>query len=437
MELVGGTIVQEDVVEKAYRKVNLRLIPFLFLCYIFAYFARVNVSFAKLQMLTDLGWSETAYGLGAGIFFIGYIIFAVPSNLVLAKIGPRFWIGMQMIAWGITSGLLAFATTPFEFYIFRLLTGVAEAGFFPGIIYYFTKWYPSQRRGRVISLFMVAIPVSGVLGGSFSGWLMQELTSTPLGLAAWQWLFITNSLPTILLGALVPRVLPNSVDKATFLDSREKRLIVEEISLERNTRDRDTKRSFGLAFLKSPAVWYFAVVYFLMEMGEYAISFWMPSILRSAGFNELETIGWLTAGAYLVAGIAMLLVGRSSDNQGERRWHLVLPLWLGMAGLIIAGAFSSTPTIAVVGLVVTTTGILASMPIFWTIPSSVLGASTIAAGVAFINSVGNLAGFVSPYLVGWTKDVTGSTNVALYVIASFALLGSALVLRLKRKIMRA
>lgn len=429
---MASMLKNENSLDSTYKKVNIRLIPFVFICYIFAYFARINVSFAKLQMLAELGWSETAYGLGAGIFFIGYVVFAVPSNICLAKVGARFWIGFLMVSWGIVSTALMYAKTPEQFYVLRFLTGVAEAGFFPGIVYYFTRWYPSERRGRVISLFMAAIPVSGVIGGPLSGWIMNTFTGNALGLAAWQWIYVIYGVPTILIGLSVYAILPNDFRSANFLDDWEKEMIAAEMKTQDEKHDGSQGKDSLMSFITTPMVWYFALIYFLIEMGEYALGFWMPTIIRSSGFENLETVGLLSAVAYFVAGVAMVYVGRSSDARKERRWHLVIPLWAGMFGLLVAALFSTNAFIAVTGLVIATAGVLVALPMFWTVPSAMLGAAAAAGGLAFINSIGNLAGFFSPYLVGWVKDVTNSTDVALYVISAAAFVGSILILRIPK-----
>jgi len=411
-----------------YRRMCWRLIPFLFLCYILAYFARINVSFAKLQMLADLSISETAYGLGAGIFFIGYVVFAVPSNLILERVGPKRWIGFLMVTWGTLTAAMMFTTDITSFYIFRFLIGVAEAGFFPGVIYYFTRWFPSERRAHVIAMFMAAAPLSSVVGGPVSGWVMSTLQSGAYGISNWQWLFLLYGIPTILVGLMVKSCLPNGYDDATFLDREEKSLI--RIALEQDAKARQlhssstTPRS-ALAFLQSPVVWYFCVVYFFIEMGEYALGFWMPTIIKNSGYADLQSIGMLSALPYLIASVVMIMVGRSADLRNERRWHLAIPMLLGMVGLIIAVQFAHNGPVALFGLTLATCGVMAAFPVFWAVPTSLLGTSA-AAGVAFINSIGNLAGLVSPWLVGLSIDLTSSTDLALYGVAACAFIGAML-----------
>lgn len=426
-------IKKNEVINQAYKKVSVRLIPFVFLCYIFAYFSRVNVSFAKLEMLADVGFSETVYGLGAGIFFIGYVVFAVPSNIILSKVGARRWIAILMVAWGIFSTCLMFIRTSTEFYTFRFLTGVAEAGFFPGMTYYFTQWFPGERRGRVMSLFMAAIPLSGVFGGPISGAIMSVFSSNQLGLAGWEWLFLLYGIPTIALGISVFWCMPDNYKTAKFLTEAEKQLIARELEAENALKDEQCQNNSALGFLKSPWVWYFCVVYFFIEMGEYAIGFWMPSIIQASGMENLNQVGLLSAIPYLVAGGVMIWVGRSADFRNERRWHLVIPMLVGMAGLMIAAQFSSSLFISMVGLTLATAGVLTALPMFWTVPQSLLGTAAAAGGLALINSIGNLAGFVSPYLVGWIKDLTNNTDLALYIIGFSVLIAAILILRIPKE----
>lgn len=432
---IEGDFGHADGLERVYKKLIWRLVPFIFTCYIFAYFSRINVSFAKLEMLADIQLSETAYGFGAGIFFIGYVIFAVPSNIVLSKIGAKRWICILMVCWGIFSTCLMFTRTPMQFYILRLLTGIAEAGFFPGVVYYFTRWFPSERRGRVISLFMAAIPLSGVLGGPLSGFIMETFGNHQLNLSGWEWLFLLYGIPTILLGFSVLWFMPDRYDSCTFLTLDEKQIIADELQKEDQRKDSDCKNNSLLGFLLSPMVWYFCIIYFFIEMGEYAIGFWMPSIIKSSGFDSLSLIGVLSAIPYLLAGIVMVYVGRSADLHKERRWHLVVPMLIGMIGLLIAAKFADNPIIAMIGLTLSTIGVLTSLPMFWTVPSAMLGTAAAAGGLALINSIGNLAGFCSPYLVGWIKDTTNSTDIALYILAGSVFIGAILILRIPKKLL--
>ncbi|RML47950.1 Major facilitator family transporter [Pseudomonas syringae pv. ribicola] len=415
-----------------YRRITLRLIPFIFICYLFNYLDRVNVGFAKLQMLDALSFSETVYGLGAGIFFIGYVLCGLPSNLALNRFGPRRWIGLMMITWGIFSTCLLFVTTPVEFYVLRFLTGMAEAGFFPGIVLYLSRWYPNQRRGRIMALFMSAIPVSGLLGGPFSGWILNHFAAGQGGMAGWQWMFLIQGLPTVALGVLAFFLLCDKVEDARWLTPEQRQRVKTDITHDELNRPVQGKSTVA-SVLTMPFIWILGFIYFCIQTGVYAINFWLPSIIKNLGFSDALVIGWISALPYLMAGVFMLLVGRSADLRNERRWHLVVPMLMGAAGLIIAANFATVPLIAILGLTIATMGALTSLPMFWPLPTALLSASVAAGGLALINSIGQMAGFLSPYLVGWIKDQTGSTTLALYSLAALTIVGSLVALRVSRQ----
>ncbi|MDU8648246.1 MFS transporter [Pseudomonas syringae group sp. 26L6] len=415
-----------------YRRITLRLIPFIFICYLFNYLDRVNVGFAKLQMLDALSFSETVYGLGAGIFFIGYVLCGLPSNLALNRFGPRRWIGLMMITWGIFSTCLLFVTTPVEFYVLRFLTGMAEAGFFPGIVLYLSRWYPNQRRGRIMALFMSAIPVSGLLGGPFSGWILNHFAAGQGGMAGWQWMFLIQGLPTVALGVLAFVLLCDKVEDARWLTPEQRQRVKTDITNDELSRPVQGKSSVA-SVLSMPFIWILGFIYFCIQSGVYAINFWLPSIIKNLGFSDALVIGWISAVPYLMAGVFMLLVGRSADLRNERRWHLVVPMLMGATGLIIAANFATVPIIAILGLTIATMGALTSLPMFWPLPTALLSASVAAGGLALINSIGQMAGFLSPYLVGWIKDQTGSTTLALYSLAALTIVGSLVALRVSRQ----
>ncbi|CAM3585996.1 putative metabolite transport protein NicT [Pseudomonas reidholzensis] len=422
-----------DITRNAlYRRITLRLIPFIFICYLFNYLDRVNVGFAKLQMLDALKFSETVYGLGAGIFFIGYVLCGLPSNLALNRFGPRRWIALMMIAWGSLSTCLLFVTTPTEFYALRLLTGAAEAGFFPGVVLYLSRWFPADRRGRIMALFMSAIPVSGLLGGPFSGWILQHFAAGQHGLAGWQWLFLIQGLPTVVLGLLAIKLLSDGYQKADWLSAAERQMIAADLEADAASKPVTTGESV-LSVLRNPLIWTFGFIYFCIQSGVYAINFWLPSIIKGMGFDSPLLIGWLSAIPYLLAGVFMILVGRSADLRNERRWHLVVPMLMGAIGLLIAVNFAANPTIAILGLSIATMGALTGLPMFWPMPTALLSAGAAVAGLALINSVGQMAGFLSPYLVGFIKDQTGSTDAALYSLAGLIVVGSLVALRVTRK----
>ena len=411
-----------DFEERTYAKVVRRLVPFLFLCYVVAYLDRVNVGFAKLQMVADLKFSETTYGLGAGIFFIGYFLFEVPSNIILHRAGARLWIARIMVTWGIISSLTMFVSSPAMFYTLRFLLGVAEAGFFPGVILYLTYWFPRQRRARVVALFMSAIALSGVVGGPVSGWIMQTFAGQH-GLAGWQWLYLCEGIPSVLVGLWVLGYLDDSIDEALWLSQDEKKLLHKRIAQD----DVGTAKASAASAFAHPRVWLMSVIYFCLIMGLYGVSFWLPNLIKAAGVKGVLNVGLLTAIPYGAAAVVMVLAGRHSDRTGERRWHTACACACGAAGLVLAGLFGGSVITGMAALTLATVGILTALPLFWTLPTAFLGGAMGAAGIAIVNSVGNLAGFVSPFMVGAIKDATGSAQQGLYVLAASLALGALLV----------
>ena len=419
----AGLAAREQIEARTYAKVTWRLLPFLFICYVAAYLDRVNVGFAKLQMLADLQFSETVYGLGAGVFFIGYFFFEVPSNIIMHKVGARVWIGRIMITWAIISAAMLYVTSPTMFYVLRFLLGVAEAGFFPGIVLYLTYWFPAQRRSRMNALFMIGIPIAGVIGGPLTGWILNAFIGAH-GLAGWQWLFAIEAVPSLILGVFTLFYLPNSISGASWLSADEKQLLQENIASESGGKnDHALSGVFG-----NPRVWLMAAIYFCCMMGLYGVSFYLPTLIKAAGVKDALDVGMLTAIPYGCAVVAMLFNARSADRTGERRWHFSVASALGGLGLMLATIYGDNVTLAMAALSLGTAGLLATMPVFWTYPSAILGGTAAAAGIAMINSVGNLAGFVSPSIIGWMKDVTHSTNAGMYVVSAALFLGAVLAL---------
>ncbi|MDT6960825.1 MULTISPECIES: MFS transporter [unclassified Cupriavidus] len=415
----------EDAV---YRKVSWRLVPFLLLCYVVAYLDRVNVGFAKLQMLNDLQFSETVYGLGAGIFFIGYFLFEVPSNVILHKVGARIWIARIMITWGLISAAMMFVTTPTMFYVLRFLLGIAEAGFFPGIILYLTYWYPASRRGRTTTFFMTAIALSGVIGGPLSGWIMQSFDGHN-GWAGWQWMFLIEGIPSILVGIWVLLYLDDRIAHAKWLTPDERALLARNIEAEDQHKEDPPVRQV----LSSPRVWLMSAIYFSFVMGLYGVSFWLPTIIKQTGVKGTLEVGMLTAIPYGCAVIGMILFAHSADRRGERRWHIAVPALLGALGLVLSVQWHADTTLAMIALTLATIGILTTLPLFWSLPTAFLAGTGAAAGIALINSLGNLAGFISPYAVGWLKDLTQSTDSGMYLLAACMVVGAALALSVPAK----
>ncbi|MGJ7580156.1 MFS transporter [Variovorax sp. RHLX14] len=415
--------------DAAYARVTWRLLPLLFLCYVAAYLDRVNVGFAKLQMLNELKFSESIYGLGAGIFFIGYFIFEVPSNLMLHRFGARKWIARIMISWGVISGCMMFVQTPTSFYILRFFLGVAEAGFFPGIILYLTYWYPAARRAKVTSLFMTGIPMAGVIGGPLSGWILNAFDGAH-GMAGWKWLFLLEAVPSIVLGVVVLVALKDRIADANWLSAEDKKMLQKNIAADgAHIEDHSASGAF-----RNPKVWVLSAAYFGFIMGLYGVGFWLPSLVKASGVANTTTIGFLVAIPYAAAVACMIWTSRHSDRTGERRWHIAIPAIAGAVGLVASTLVPQTPFWAIVTLTLATMGILTGLAQFWCLPPAFLGGAAAAAGIALINSVGNLAGFVSPFIVGWIKDVTGSTNNGLFVIAASLIVGGAIVLSMSKRV---
>ncbi|MBB3073742.1 MFS transporter [Streptomyces violarus] len=412
-----------------FRKVVRRIVPFLVLCYVVSYLDRVNVGFAKLQMSDDLGFSEAAYGLGAGLFFIGYFLFEVPSNLMLQRVGARTWIARIMISWGLVSASFVFVSNEATFYVLRFLLGAAEAGFYPGVILYCTYWFPSQRRARVIAMFMSAIPVAGIFGNPLSGWIMDRFQGVK-GWQGWQWMFLLEAIPAVLIGVATLFYLDNSVRAAKWLTDEEKDVV--ERAIAEDAAHQTVHGRVWDAF-REPKVWLMCLIYFCFVMGQYALTFWMPTFIESTGIEGSLAIGALSAVPFLAALVTMNVLGRSADKRRERRWHLVVPSLMGAVGFSLAAGWAGSTALSLVALSVAAAGVLTCAPLFWSLPTAFLGGTAAAVGLAAINSVGNLAGFVSPYMIGALKDATGSTSLPMYVLALSLVVGAAAVLTTDKK----
>ena len=415
--------------EKAtYSKVTWRLIPFLFLCYILAYLDRVNIGFAKLQMQTDLGFSDTVYGLGAGMFFIGYFFFEVPSNVLLQKIGAKIWIARIMIMWGVISAAMMFTNSETTFYVMRFLLGVAEAGFFPGIILYLTYWYTRTHRARAVATFMTAIALAGVFGGPVSGWIMQAMGGVH-GLANWQWLYLLEGFPSVVVGILVLVLLDNGPQKAKWLTEQEKALITQRLDEEEQLKRAEghAHHSFSDAF-KVPAVWMFSLVYFGIVMGTYGISFWLPQIIKETITKDSWEIGLISMIPWGVAAIAMVINGLHSDRTGERRWHVAGAAIIGAAAFAASAIPGISGWTGIFFLTIATAGTMSAVSCFWSLPTGILSGTAAAAGIALINSIGNLAGYVSPFIVGKIRDTTHNMALALMVLAASVLTAGLLTI---------
>ncbi len=419
-------VVHEDAV---FRKVMWRLVPFLILCYVVSYLDRVNVGFAKIQMSSDLGFSEAAYGLGAGLFFIGYFTFEVPSNVLLQRFGARIWIARIMITWGLVSASFMFVTNETVFYILRFLLGIAEAGFYPGVILYCTMWFPAHRRARVIAMFMSAIPVAGIFGNPLSGWIMEAFDEKG-GLHGWQWMFVLEAIPAVAIGIWCLFYLDSTVRGAKWLTDDEKDIVEAAVAKD----SQHTSHGSVWSSFTDPKVALMSLIYFCVVMGQYALTFWMPTFVKSTGIDSALTIGFLSAIPYLAALVAMNLFGRSADKRRERRWHLIIPALMGAVGFVLASMWSGSTVLSLIALSIAAAGVLTCAPLFWSLPTSFLGGAAAASGIAIINSVGNLSGFVSPYMIGAVKDATGSTTVPMLILSAALVLGAACVLITKKDV---
>ena len=415
-------------------KVARRLVPFLIVCYFIAYLDRVNVGFAALTMNQDLGLSQTAFGFGAGIFFIAYFIFEVPSNLLLERFGARKWIARIMLSWGIISGMMAFTPTiarvtglgnEYSFYLIRVLLGAAEAGFFPGIIFYLTLWFPIEYRARIVGYFMAAIPLSTVIGAPISGALLY--LHGGLGLAGWQWLFIVEALPSIILAGVVFFYLTDRPADAAWLAPDERIWLAERLELEQRSR----KAVYDYTVLESlvnPRVLGLSLVYFGAVATNYGLSFFLPQIVKAFGLNIFLTT-LVSATPYVVGTIGMVWWGRRSDRVAERRFHTAFPLFLAAAGIAVSTALDD-PLLKMISFCVAGFGIFACLPVFWTLLTAFLSGAAAAAGIAVINSIGNLAGFAGPFAMGWIKDHTGSYAGGLLLLAGLGIIAMGMVLML-------
>jgi len=444
-----ATAYSAELEKSTYGKVAWHLIPFLFLCYIVAFLDRVNVGFAKLQMAPDLKFSDAVYGFGAGIFFIGYFIFEVPSNVLLERIGARVWIARIMITWGLISSAFVFiphmswgsfapmigmTDAEFSFYFLRFLLGVAEAGFFPGIILYLTYWFPGPRRAKMVALFMTAIAISNVIGSPISGGIMQWMDGVN-GWRGWQWLFVLEGLPSVLVGILVFVLLPNGPKQAKWLTPQERDLVLKGIEDEEASKFDLGKKHHFLDAFKDYRVWALALVYFCGVVCFYAVNFWMPTIIQELGIpkSDFLMVGLISMIPWGLAAVAMVVWGAHSDRTGERRWHAAGGLLVGIVGLIGLALVGHSPVPSIIALSLVTVGILAWVATFWSLPTAFLSGTAAAAGIAWINSVGNLGGHFGPDLIGRIRTATGgASEAAFYTLAAVAFVGAIIILVLPK-----
>jgi MFS transporter, ACS family, tartrate transporter len=409
-----------------YAKVRRKLLPFLFVLYVVAYLDRINVGFAALQMNHELGLSEAVFGFGAGIFFIGYFVLEIPSNLILQRLGARVWISRIMISWGVVAVAMMFTRGARSFYLLRFLLGAAEAGFFPGIIFYLTHWFPSRERARAISLFMTATQIAGVVGGPLSGVLLAM--NGVWRLAGWQWLFLAQGIPALVLGAAVAKYLPDTPEHAPWLNSAEQSMLTARLELEHKSRRSDhTLRSA----LSNGNVWLLALLYFTVVFGHYGIALWLPQILKGFGGMSDLRVGMLSSVPFLTAAIVMVIVAKHSDSHEERRWHLALSAFSGAIALA-ASAVARSPLMSLLTISIAAAGVSSTAGPFWTLPTGFLEGTAAAGGIALINSTGNLAGFVGPSVVGLIRQATGSFAGGLLAMALAVLMAGMIALAIPR-----
>lgn len=405
-----------------WKKALYRVMPILFLAYLFANLDRVNIGFAKAQMSADLGFSETIYGFGAGLLFISYSLFGVPSNLALQRFGSRRWVAILMLAWGSLSTCMFMVTGPTEFYILRFCLGAAEAGFTPGIMYFISKNFPSHFRGRVTAIFALAVPFSGIVGGPLSGWIIVGLHDY-LNMNGWQWMFLIEGIPVILLGFVVLAALPDHISQAKWLDSHEKRYVIASLAEKEETK----KSTSNVNILFNKYIWMLVAIYFCVRLAVNTASFWMPTFIHSSGIKNDAMVGVLTAVPYIFGAIFMYYLARSSDFKNERRWHLIIPLVMSSIGMLIAGAFDTNLWMVMFALTLLGMGATTALSMFWLLPPQFLSTGVLAAGLGLISSFGSIASFLAPLLIGWIRDTTHSSSLALYILSTAIFIGAVLV----------
>lgn len=423
----GAPTAAKTELEGVYKKILWRLIPFLMALWILAWIDRVNIGFVKLTMLDDLKWSEAVYGLGAGIFFLGYFFFEVPSNLLLQKIGAKKTIMRITIGWGLTSIVMMFVKTPSMFYFLRFLLGVFEAGFYPGIILYLTYWFPNDRRAKAFGMFMSASAFAGVIGGPLAGGIMNGLNGVN-GWAGWQWVFLLEGIPSVIAGIVTYFYLTDKPEQANWLTQRERDLV--HADLERDAKAQGHREHSMLASLKDSKIWLMILIYFCIIAANSSLTFYGPTLVKEVGFTNPLVVGWIMSAAYLCGAAGMIYNGFHSDKHQESRYHCGIAAALGSASLlVIALVLKTSPLLTLIALTLAIVGTMSSIPVFWQMPNRFLSGAAAAGGVALINSVANLAGFGAPWMLGIIKTSTGSLSSGLYVVAAFEICATLLILK--------
>lgn len=427
MKLLARSSFVSDWESGIYNKIAVRLLPYLVLLYVISFLDRVNVGFAKLQMASDIGLNDAAYGLGAGIFFLGYCLCEIPSNLILQRLGTRFWIARILVVWGIISTCTMFVRSEYSFYAMRFLLGVAEAGFYPGIVLYLTYWYPSRLRSQVWAIFSLGVALAGIIGGPLSGGIMSSLAGTH-GLHGWQWLFILEGTPAIVFGFLTYFYLDNGPADARWLSHEEKQTVLAQLGREQTHK---IASGYGHRFadaIKDPNTWLLTCTNFALLGSTYGVSFWLPQIIKNLGVNNLFYNGLITTIPWLFAAVGMIVVARHSDRRNERRWHATACTVASAAGLIMTGMFAARPILCLAGLSLTMIGAMAGLSVLWALPGTILSGTAAAAAIALMATVGNMGGYVSPFVIGWVTQTTRHLEYGLYVLAAISLLGAAAML---------
>lgn len=423
----AGPAAQPEL-EQTYKKILFRLIPFLMVLWILAWIDRVNIGFVKLTMLDDLKWSEAIYGLGAGIFFLGYFFFEVPSNLLLQKIGAKKTIMRITIGWGLTSIAMMFVKTPEMFYFLRFLLGVFEAGFYPGIILYLTYWFPNDRRAKAFGMFMSASAFAGVIGGPLAGWIMTNMNGVN-GWSGWQWVFLIEGIPSVIAGVVTCFYLTDRPEQAKWLTARERQLV--HADLERDQQALGDREHSMLASLRDSKIWILIAIYFCIIAANSSLTFYGPTLVKEVGFTSPLAVGWIMAAAYLCGAAGMIYNGFRSDKHQESRWHCGLAAALGAVSLlVIAVMLERSAAVVLVALTLAIVGTMSAIPVFWQMPNRFLSGTAAAGGVALINSIANLAGFGAPFMLGMIKTQTGSLAPGLYVVAAVEACAMLLILAL-------
>ena len=412
-----------DIEKRTLRKITWRIVPFIMILYLIAYIDRVNIGFAAITMKEDLGFTASILGFGAGIFFLGYFLFEVPSNIILHKVGARIWIARVMVTWGIIAGGMAFVESSTSFYVMRFLLGVAEAGFFPGIILYLSYWFPARNRAGVIALFMAAAPIATAIGSPISAALLEM--HGIMGLAGWQWMFLIEAIPAVILGVVVFFYMTDRPEKAAWLKPDEREWLVKTMQAE-DANKGDQQHHSILRGLANPRVLALALIYFGTSAGLYTLGIWAPQIIKELGVSSM-TVGLLNAIPPIISVVAMILWSRHSDKTNERTWHVALACLTAAVGLAIAASTGSMFGL-IAALTIVNVGISCSKPPLWSMPTMFLSGAAAATGIATINSIGNLGGFAGPAMIGWVKDQTGSFAGGLYFVAGLLILSTVLTL---------